>query len=54
MNEILINVLFLLVVLLITQHVLEVYTKKPKKSFISTYTFIAGMLSIFFTVDYLH
>ena len=52
MNEILINVLFLLVVLLITQHVLEVYTKKPTKNFISTYTLISGLLAIFFCMSF--
>ena len=52
MNDILINVLFLLVVLLITQHILEVYTKKLTKKIIIIYTFFAGLISIFFCMTF--
>lgn len=52
MNEILINVLFLLVALLITQHILEVYTKKITRNVITIYTFFAGGILIFFCMTF--
>lgn len=52
MNEILINVLFLLAVLLITQHILEVYTKKLTKNVITIYSFFSGLISIFFCMTF--
>jgi len=52
MNEIMINVLILLVVLLITQHFLEVYPKKLSCKQVSKYTFIAGIVSIFFCMTF--
>ena len=52
MSEILINVLFLLVILLITQHILEVYKKKITRKLISIYLLIAGSISIFFCMSF--
>ncbi|MBB6446665.1 ATP-binding protein [Bacillus benzoevorans] len=52
MNEILINVLILLVVLLITQHLLEVYPKKLSCRHVSIYTFFAGLVAIFFCMTF--
>ena len=52
MYAILINVLFLLVVLLITQHILEIYTKKLTKKLITIYSFLAGLISIFFCMTF--
>lgn len=52
MNEILINVLFLLVVLLFTQHILEVYPERIIHKQSSLYTFFAGIVSIFFCMTF--
>ncbi|WP_102347694.1 ATP-binding protein [Bacillus sp. Marseille-P3661] len=52
MKEILINVLFLLVVLLVTQHILEVYTKRLTKKVVMIYAFFAGLISIFFCMTF--
>lgn len=52
MSEIFINVLFLLVVLLVTQHILEVYKKELSRKTIKVYVFIAGMFSIFFCMTF--
>lgn len=52
MNEILINVLFLLVILLITQQILEVYSKKLTRNLISIYAFISGLIAIFFCMSF--
>lgn len=52
MNEILLNVLVLLVVLLITQHLLEVYPKNLSNKQVSIYTFLAGLVSIFFCMTF--
>ncbi len=52
MKEILINALFLLVVLLITQHILGVYTKKLTRKSITIYTFFAGLITIFFCMTF--
>lgn len=52
MNEILINVLFLLVVLLITQYILEVYPKQITRKLVSLYSFFAGLFSIYFCMTF--
>lgn len=52
MNEILINVLFLLVVLLITQHILEVYPQKVTRELVSIYSLVVGAISIFFCMTF--
>ncbi|AZV42752.1 ATP-binding protein [Peribacillus asahii] len=52
MYAILINVLFLLVVLLITQHIIEIYTKKLTRKLIKIYSFLAGLISIFFCMTF--
>ncbi|WP_071394671.1 ATP-binding protein [Bacillus tuaregi] len=52
MNEILINVLILLVVLLITQHVVEVWPRKITKRYTAIFALIAGLTAIFFCMTF--
>lgn len=52
MNEILNNVLFLLVILFVTQHLIEVYPKRISRKNISIYSFLVGMVSILFCMTF--
>lgn len=52
MEEILINMLFLFVVLLVTQHILEVHTKKFTKKSSRLFFFFAALISIFFCMTF--
>lgn len=52
MNGILINVLFLFVVLFITQYILEVYPKKITRKLVTIYSFFIGLISIFFCMTF--